>query len=82
MNIVGRRVQKARLGFTPPLSQSELASRLKLNGLKISPGNLAKIEAGTRQVTDIELEILAKTLKVSISSLLDKKLFNRLIKKK
>ena len=72
MNIVGKRVQEARLKFTPPLSQEELAARLELNGWKISRGTLAKIEAGVRQVTDIEIMALSKTLKVSADWLFDK----------
>jgi HTH-type transcriptional regulator, cell division transcriptional repressor len=72
MNIVGRRVQEARLKFTPPLSQEELAARLQLNGWKISRGTLAKIESGIRQVTDIEVMALSKTLKVSADWLFDK----------
>lgn len=72
MNIVGRRVQEARLKFSPPLSQEELAARLELNGWKISRGTLAKIEAGVRQVTDIELMALSKALKVSADWLFDK----------
>jgi transcriptional regulator with XRE-family HTH domain len=72
MNLVGRRVQEARLKFKPPLSQEELAARLELNGWKISRGTLAKIESGVRQVTDIELMALSKTLKVSTDWLFDK----------
>jgi transcriptional regulator with XRE-family HTH domain len=72
MNLVGKRVQEARLKFKPPLSQEELAARLELNGWKISRGTLAKIESGVRQVTDIELMALSKTLKVSTDWLFDK----------
>jgi transcriptional regulator with XRE-family HTH domain len=72
MNLVGKRVQEARLKFNPPLSQEELAARLELNGWKISRGTLAKIESGVRQVTDIELMALSKTLKVSTDWLFDK----------
>jgi transcriptional regulator with XRE-family HTH domain len=72
MNLVGKRVQEARLKFNPPLSQEELAARLELNGWKISRGTLAKIESGVRQVTDIELMALSKTLKVTTDWLFDK----------
>lgn len=72
MNIVGKRVQEARLKFTPPLSQEELAARLELNGWRISRGTLAKIESGVRQVTDIEVMALSKALKVSADWLFDK----------
>ena len=80
-NIVGKRVQEARRKFKPPLSQEELAVRLELEGWKISRGTLSKIEAGIRQVTDVEVMALARTLKVPPESLLDKQLFESLLKK-
>ena len=73
---MGKRVQEARLKFKPPLSQEELAARLQLDGWKISRGTLSKIEAGIRQVTDFEVMILARTLKVSPEWLLDKQVFD------
>ena len=79
-NIVGKRVQEARRKFRPPLSQVELAVRLELEGWKISRGTLSKIEAGIRQVTDFEVMALARTLKVSPEWLLDKQLFESLLK--
>jgi len=79
-NIVGKRVQEARLKFRPPLSQEALAVRLELEGWKISRGTLSKIEAGIRQVTDFEVMALARTLKVSPEWLLDKQLFESLLK--
>jgi hypothetical protein len=80
-NIVGRRVQEARQRFKPPLSQEALAVRLELDGWKISRGTLSKIEAGIRQVTDFEVMVLARTLKVPPEWLLDKQLFESLLKK-
>jgi len=80
-NIVGKRVQEARQKFRPPLSQEGLAVRLELDGWKISRGTLSKIEAGIRQVTDFEVMALARTLKVSPEWLLDKQLFESLLKK-
>ena len=80
-NLVGKRVQEARSKFRPPLSQEELAAHLELEGWKISRGTLSKIEAGIRQVTDFELMVLARTLKVSPEWLLDKQLFESLLKK-
>jgi transcriptional regulator with XRE-family HTH domain len=65
MNIIGKRVQKARQNFSPPMSQKELASRLHAKGWKISRGSLAKIEVEIRRVTDQELVLLAKALEVS-----------------
>ena len=80
-NIVGKRVQEARHKFKPPLSQEALAVRLELDGWKISRGTLSKIEAGIRQVTDFEVMVLARTLKVPPEWLLDKQLFETLLKK-
>ena len=80
-NIVGKRVQEGRRKFKPPLSQEELAARLELNGWKISRDTLSKIEAGIRQVTDLEVMILAKTLKVPPEWLLDKQLFESILKR-
>ena len=80
-NIVGKRVQEARRNFSPALSQEELAVRLELEGWKISRGTLSKIEAGIRQVTDIELMVLARVLKVAPEWLLDKLVFESLLKK-
>ena len=77
-NIIGKNVTEARHKFNPALSQKELAAKLELNGWKISRGTLAKIEAGIREVTDVELMILAKTLKVSPEWLLDKELFEKI----
>ncbi len=80
-NIVGKRVQEARYKFSPPLSQEALAIRLELDGWKISRGTLSKIEAGIRQVTDIEVMTLARTLRVPPEWLMDKQLFETLAKK-
>lgn len=52
-NIVGKKVQEVRKKFKPPLSQDELATRLELEGWKISRGTLAKIESGVREVTQM-----------------------------
>ncbi len=79
-NIIGKQVTEARRKFNPPLSQKELAARLELNGWKISRGTLAKIESGIREVTDLEVMTLAKTLKVPPEWLLDKDLFENIIK--
>ena len=80
-NIVEKRVQEARLKFRPPLSQEELVVRLELDGWKISRGTLSKIEAGIRQVTDIEVMVHARTLKVAPEWLLDKQVFESVLKR-
>lgn len=71
---MGKRIREARRKFKPPLTQKDLAARLELNGWKISRTTLAKIETGVRLVTDFEVVVLAKTLKVSPDWLLNEDL--------
>ena len=52
------------------LSQRELADLLQLNGLDVDKNAIQRIECGKRFVTDIELLILASTLKKTIEELL------------
>jgi len=69
-NIVGQRVRKARGLSKRKLTQEQLAVKLQMQDWKINRGGIAKIEAGIRQVTDIELLKLSKALGVSASWLL------------
>lgn len=69
-NIVGHRIKIARTLHNPPLSQSDLLARVQLLDLPISQPTLSKIERGDRPVTDNEILIFAKALKVEILWLL------------
>ncbi len=66
-NIVGKRVKQARLRSKPRITQADLAARLQMMGWEIDRAGVAKIEIGLRQVTDVEVDKLAKALKVSIT---------------
>lgn len=66
-NIVGPQVR--RLRYEQGLKQEDLAARCGVLGWDLSRGTLSKIEAQLRCVTDSELEILAKALRVEITSL-------------
>ena len=66
-NIIGKQVSRLRNGLD--LSQEDLSARCQRQGLDISRGTLAKIEAGVRCVSDSELLLLAKALEVSVSDL-------------
>lgn len=48
------------------ISQSELAARMQVEGITIERDSISRIEIGTRFVTDYELKIFAKVLKVNI----------------
>lgn len=69
-NIVGPRIRQARRMARPPLTQTDLAARLQLAGLKVDQSAISKIEKGIRPVLDIEVVALAKALHVSTSWLL------------
>ncbi|AJD46589.1 helix-turn-helix domain-containing protein [Isoalcanivorax pacificus W11-5] len=51
------------------LTQGELVTRCHLIGWDISRGTLAKIEAQVRRITDDEVPLIAKALKVNIEEL-------------
>ena len=66
-NLVGPVVRKLR--DQQGMTQEMLAARCTVMGFEVSRGTLAKIEAELRCVTDKELVILAKALKVGIAEL-------------
>jgi len=67
MNLVGAKVSRERTA--QGLTQEALTARCQLAGLQIERGTLAKIEAGIRQVTDIEVIGLATALRVPVATL-------------
>lgn len=69
-NIVGKRVVQARKEAKPPITQSDLAARLEILGMKIDQTGISKIENGQRPVSDAEVVALAKALKVTVVWLL------------
>jgi transcriptional regulator with XRE-family HTH domain len=69
-NIVGKRVKKARLAKKPKLSQDSLSGKLAARGVLIDRAGIAKLEAGSRYVSDFEVKALAAALGVSVSWLL------------
>ena len=46
------------------MTQADLARALQLKGLKIDRAGVAKIEGGYRQVSDVELVVIAEALEV------------------
>jgi transcriptional regulator with XRE-family HTH domain len=67
-NIVGPQVRKLR--YQQALTQEMFAARCALLGWDLSRGTLSKIEAQLRCISDSELVILAKALKVEVSAIL------------
>ena len=69
MNKIGPKVRQIR--ESKGLTQEQLAARCNLLEWDISRGTLAKIESRTRRVTDIEVTLLASSLKVREQKLFD-----------
>lgn len=69
-NIVGSRVQAARLRAKPPLTQAQLAEALIQQGVSIDRAGISKIEIGQRSVYDFEVKALSKVLGVTLEWLL------------
>lgn len=70
-NIVGPQIRKLR--YQQELTQEMFAARCAILGWDLSRGTLSKIEAQLRCVTDGELVILARALKVEVGTLLPPK---------
>lgn len=64
-NIVGSHIRKARK--ESKVTQAELAARLQVTGIRIDRAAISKLETGNRPVTDIEIDAIARILKVPIS---------------
>lgn len=60
----------ARKRAKPPITQTDLAARLQVEGLRLERVTISKIETGYREVTDVEAVAIAKALGVTISWLL------------
>ncbi|EGQ8297503.1 helix-turn-helix transcriptional regulator [Vibrio parahaemolyticus] len=67
MNVVGVNIRQLRK--QQKITQEQLSAKCNVIGLDISRGTLAKIEAGVRQVTDVEVVLIAKALKVNEGAL-------------
>ena len=65
-NLCGDRVRLGRALQKPPITQDDLARRINLMGMEITPLIISRIEQGQRHVCDGELLMLAKALGVSM----------------
>lgn len=67
-NLCGQHIKEARV--RRKMTQSDLAAKLQLEGITLERDCISRIEIGTRFVTDYELKIMAKLLRVDIEWLL------------
>ncbi len=68
-NSIGSTVERLRTAQN--LTRDELAARAQVEGWDISSYVVKRIESGEREVTDIELRKLAKSLRVPIAVLME-----------
>ena len=61
-NLVGPQVRRLRV--QQRLTQPQLAARCQVAGYDLSRESLAKIEVGIRSITDVEVVLLARALRV------------------
>lgn len=66
-NIVGKYIKQIR--EEQGLTQEQLAIRIEMAGWQVDRFIVSKIERGDRQVSDIEAQMIAKVLKVSVGRL-------------
>lgn len=69
-NIIGARVQAARLRAKPLMTQVQLSEALAEHGVSIDRAGVSKIEIGQRSVYDFEVKAFSKVLGVSLDWLL------------
>lgn len=69
-NLIGERLRETRLKMKPPVTQSDLAARLQVEGLRLERVAISKIETGYREVTDVEALAIAKVLGVGVGWLM------------
>ena len=68
-NVSGERIRELRIKRR--MSQSELAARLQVEGVRLERDSISRIESGARFVADYELYIFAKILGVDMMSLVE-----------
>ena len=61
-NLCGDRVRLGRAMQKPPMRQEDLARKINLMGMEITPLIISRIEKNQRHVCDGELYMLAKAL--------------------
>lgn len=69
-NITGKRIAEIRL--SKGISQRKLATKMQLLGYDVDHYFIRRVENGERFVTDIDLVIFARALKVEIPDLINK----------
>ena len=70
-NLCGDKIREGRL--KQRLSQSDLAAKIQIEGVTLERDSISRIEIGTRFVTDYELTIFARVLRVNVGMVIGRK---------
>lgn len=65
-NICAERVRLGRALQKPPMTQEDLARKIQLMGMEITPLIISRIEKNQRHVCDAELRMISKALGVTM----------------
>ncbi|EOB6240658.1 helix-turn-helix transcriptional regulator [Vibrio vulnificus] len=68
-NIIGLQMKAIRKRLK--ITQSDLSAKCCVLGFDCTRVTIAKIELGTRQVTDLEAKVVSQALKVSVQELFE-----------
>jgi len=59
------------MAASPRITQEDMVGRLARQGLLLSQAQIAKMENGSRPISDIEVAAIAKTLRVQVQDLFE-----------
>ncbi|MBW7896375.1 MAG: helix-turn-helix transcriptional regulator [Opitutaceae bacterium] len=71
-NVVGERIRAVRLSSRPAVTQTALSARLATAGITIDQSAIARIESGSRGISDVEVIAIARALRVGVNELFPK----------
>ena len=66
-NICAERVRLGRALQKPPMTQDDLARKIQLMGMEMTPVIISRIEKNQRHICDAELLMISKALGVSMA---------------
>ena len=69
-NLVGPAIRLLRRSKKPRMTQEMLAGRLSVHDVSLNPRDISRIEKQRRYVRDIELQAIARILRVRVAKLL------------
>jgi hypothetical protein len=66
-NVMGKRIQQARLAAKPPVSQEDLSRRLAVFGVILDQDAISRVEREERYLMDYEFLAIARALRINLA---------------